>query len=88
MNKKESNLSLIVRGYKLLFKICPKFMKWSVIRAIIDCLVSYFPIYMSSLIVNELASTQNSDRLIMLVLITIVGFLILSIIRKIINNFT
>ena len=85
MNKKESNLSLIVRGYKLLFKICPKFMKWSVIRAIIDCLVSYFPIYMSSLIVNELASTQNSDRLIMLVLITIVGFLILSIIRKIIN---
>ena len=85
MNKKESNLSLIVRGYKLLFKICPKFMKWSVIRAIIDCLVSYFPIYMSSLIVNELASTQNSDRLIMLALITIIGFLVLSIIRKIIN---
>ena len=85
MNKKESNLSLIVRGYKLLFKICPKFMKWSVIRAIIDCLVSYFPIYMSSLIVNELASTQNSDRLIMLALITIIGFLVLSIIRKMIN---
>lgn len=85
MNKKESNFSLIVRGYKLLFKICPKFMKWSVIRAIIDCLVSYFPIYMSSLIVNELVSTKNSDRLIMLVLIAIVGFLILSIIRKIIN---
>ena len=85
MNKKESNFSLIVRGYKLLFKICPKFMKWSVIRAIIDCLVSYFPIYMSSLIVNELASTQNSDRLIMLALITIIGFLVLSIIRKIIN---
>lgn len=85
MNKKESNFSLIVRGYKLLFKICPKFMKWSIIRAIIDCLVPYFPIYMSSLIVNELVSTKNSDRLIMLVLITIVGFLILSIIRKIIN---
>lgn len=85
MNKKESNFSLIVRGYKLLFKICPKFMKWSIIRAIIDCLVPYFPIYMSSLIVNELVSTKNSDRLIMLVLITIIGFLVLSIIRKIIN---
>ncbi len=85
MNKKESNFLLIVRGYKLLFKICPKFMKWSIIRAIIDCLVPYFPIYMSALIVNELAATKNLDRLIMLVLITIVGFLILSIIRKIIN---
>lgn len=85
MNKKESNFSLIVRGCKLLFKICPTFMKWSIVNSIINTLIPYFPIYMSALIINELSTTKDIGKLFVLIIITIFGFLILSIIRKLIN---
>ena len=85
MNKKESNFSLIVRGYKLLFKVCPKFMKWQIVSSIINTLIPFFPIYMSAMIINELSSSKSPERLLTLVLITVIGFLVLSIIRKIVN---
>ena len=85
MNKKDSNFSLIVRGYKLLFKVCPKFMKWQIISSIVNTLIPFFPIYMSAMIINELSYLKRPERLLTLVLITVVGFLALSIIRKIVN---
>lgn len=85
MNKKETNFSLIVRGYKLLFKVCPKFMKWQIVSSIINTLIPFFPIYMSAMIINELSSSKSPERLLTLVLITVIGFLVLSIIRKIVN---
>ncbi len=83
-NKKDSNLSLTLRGYKLLYKICPVYMKWKVIGQILSALIPFFPIYMSSLIINNLTTTKDTKELITLVLITTIGYMILLIIKRLV----
>ena len=47
-SKKESNFSLITRAVKLLMKICPKYIIWSIILSIVEIITPYFNLYKSS----------------------------------------
>lgn len=85
---KENNFSLIVRAIKLLMQICPKYIVWSVISNIVTSSFPYFNLYMSTKIINQLSIALDKDKILILVLITLIGNLVLSIIKKIVENIT
>lgn len=85
---KEKNFQLIVRAIKLLMQICPKYIIWSVISNIVTSSFPYFNLYMSTKIINQLSITLDKDKIVSLVLITLIGNLVLSIIKKIVENIT
>lgn len=85
---KENNFSLIVRAIKLLMQICPKYIVWSVISNIVASSFPYFNLYMSTKIINQLSIALDKDKILILVLITLSGNLVLSIIKKIVENIT
>ena len=87
-SKKESNFSLITRAVKLLMKICPKYIIWSIILSIVEIITPYFNLYMSAKIINELATDLNKNEILMLVIITLVGNLVLSILKRIVSIIT
>ena len=87
-NKKETNFSLIARAVKLLMKICPKYMIWSIILSVVEIISPYFNLYMSAQIINELATDLNKNEILILVIITLVGNIALSILNKLMKIIT
>lgn len=82
----KENLAMIVRGYKIVFKIYPKYIVWRIIGNVIDTAAPYFSVFMTSLIINELVTDRNKERLFWLAGITVVGILAISIIQRIVHS--
>ena len=82
----KENLAMIVRGYKILFQIYPKYIVWKIISSIINTAAPYFSFFMTSLIINELVSGRNIEKLFGLAGITVVGIFTISIIQQIIHG--
>ena len=74
----KENLAMLVRGYKIVFRIYPKYIIWEIINSIANTATPYFSIYMTSLIINELVSDRNIERLLWLAGITVSGVFIIS----------
>ena len=73
------DLKLILRGYKLLFEICPSGMAWRTVNCIVQQIWPYFSLYMSSIIINALASGAELRELLILAAITVFGMLFLNV---------
>ena len=58
----KENLAMIVRGYKIVFKIYPKYIVWRIIGDVIDTAAPYFSVLMTSLIINELVTLFNYNH--------------------------
>lgn len=63
MNKK-SDFSVIVKGFRLICKINPKYAGYTLLSIVCTVLASYIPIYLSAQIVNEIAllSGENASH--------------------------
>lgn len=78
----KENIRMVLKGYKLLFRLSPINMVWRTINCIAQQLTPYLTLYMSALIINELIAGADIQRLLTLVLITVGGqFLIATIIN-------
>ena len=73
------DLRLIFKGYKLLFEISPSGMAWRTANCIAQQIWPYFSLYMSSLIINALASGAKLKELLWFAGITVFGMLFLNI---------
>lgn len=82
MRKNDTN----IRVLKLLFSFCPSYFPLFVMQSFFGRLSPYFNLYLSAEIVNEIAGAKNADRLMLLVLITLAGNLLISVIGGILNR--
>ena len=82
-----TDLLMIKRGLNIISKIEPYFLTLKIIRSIFNAFAPFINIYMSGMILNELAGGRDSRRLIVLVSMTIgLNFIIWLIIHGI-NKF-
>ncbi|MBQ6183911.1 MAG: ABC transporter ATP-binding protein [Clostridia bacterium] len=73
------DLRLITRGFKTMFKISRSGMIWRIVNCIVQQISPYFWLYMSALIIDEIAAGADLKRLLILALITVTGQFVLNI---------
>lgn len=64
------NINLIKRALSIISELTPHRLTINIIKAVIDSLTPYIAIFMSALIIDELAEERNLSVLIQYVLIT------------------
>ncbi len=85
MHKKSNlfnDLSLVFRGYKLLYSWCPKAIFLYITEGIVQALLPYFTLYMSAVLVNEIIYSRDLHNLIKYALITTLGTFALNVIKN------
>ena len=80
------DLKLILRGYKLLFNICPAGMVWRTVNCITQQIWPYFSLYMSALIINAMAAGAELKELLLLAAVTVFGMLFLNLSMHLISR--
>ena len=73
---------LILKGIGIWQKIMPTYVPYLIAGSITSCVLPYFPLYMSSEIINELAGSCNLQRLLILAAITVIGTFALSVLNR------
>lgn len=77
---------IIRRGIKILWSIDPRRLLWQAAYALTSTAFPYFAVYMSAVIVNELAGENRAERLILLSAVCVGGAFILSIINRFVSG--
>ncbi len=83
----KEDVKLIIRGYKFYYKNFTKIFWWDAFKAVYGQFIPYFILFMSSLVVNELAYSRDIKKLLTLAAITVSGIFINDLIRIGINVF-
>lgn len=68
-----------IRAIKLWYSFCPSYFLLMILNAVFSNFSPYFNIYMSAEIVSEIAGGRNREKLIVLVMITIIGNFLITI---------
>lgn len=76
-----------IRALKLLHSFCPSYFPLLIAKSFFGKLSPYFNLYLSAEIVNEIVGARDKEKLITLVLITVLGNLAIAIIGNILNRF-
>ena len=79
----KEDVRMLVRGYKLLYTICPANMVYRTLYILICTLMPYFPLYMSAWLIDEIVAGAPFRRLLTLALINVFGSLFLRLIRHV-----
>lgn len=77
---------LLIRGIRLWGEICPQFLIYNTLYQISEMIISYFPLYMSAQIVNELSGICNARRLLALAAAAVVSTFGLGIMKRILEG--
>lgn len=75
----KTDLQLMMRGFRVLYEICPQNMVWKTIKSITHQLAPYFTLYMSAELISRLAGGASFQTLLTIALITVVGGLLLNL---------
>ena len=86
VEKKNNSIAINARTLKLLYKKDPQMIVSTIINSIWTALTPYVKIYLSALIIEELAGARNVDKLKILVLITVVSLAIIALISALIKR--
>ena len=86
VEKKNNSIAINVRTLKLLYKKYPQMIVSTILNSIWTALTPYVGIYLSALIIEELAGARNVDRLKILVLITVVSLAVIALISALIKK--
>ena len=78
----KENVAMILRGYKIVFKIYPRYITWSLVNCVLGTVTPYFSLYMTSLIINELVGARDINRLFLLAGITVWGIFVISMMSR------
>ena len=82
----KTDLSLILRGYRVLYEVCPQNIIWATINSIAQQFAPYFTLYLSAEIINQLVAGASLQTLLTLALVTITGQLFLNIALHLISR--
>ena len=74
------------RAFKLLYKHYPRMLLSRLISATWTAVAPYAGIYLSALIIDELAGGRDSERLILLVLITLASAAMIALVSALLNK--
>lgn len=85
MPRKEA-MKMTLRGVKLLYKANPKYTAMSIISRIWSALTPYVGLYLSALIISELAGGRDPEKLKIYILISLVSAAVIAIISAFINK--
>lgn len=75
-----------IRALKLLYSFCPSYFPMLVLKIFFAKLSPYFNLYLSAEIVNEIVGVRDKERLITLVIITVLGNFAIAIIAGVLNR--
>ncbi len=75
-----------IRALKLLLSFCPSYFPLLIAKSFFGKLSPYFNLYLSAEIVNEIVGARNKEKLITLVLITVLGNFAIAIIGDVLNR--
>ncbi len=84
-NKKRTlkeDAKLILKGFGIWQTIMPSYVPYLIPACIINCLLPYFPLYMSAEIINELTGSCEFRQLMILASITVGGTFLLSVLNR------
>lgn len=85
MPRKEA-MKMTLRGMKLLYRANPKYTAMSIINRIWSALTPYVGIYLSALIIGELAGGRDPEKLKTYVIISLASAAVIAIISAFINK--
>lgn len=74
------------RALKLLHSFCPSYFPLLVLKSFFEKLTPFFNLYLSAEIVNEIVGARDKERLITLVLITVIGNFAIAVVGGIMNR--
>lgn len=77
---------LIKRAIGIWNEIMPRFWVWLILCIFLEALSPYFGIYMSALMVNELAGECNFETLLTLAVITAAGGFLIAVLSRIVHS--
>lgn len=77
---------LVKRALGIWNEIMPHFWFWQVVCTLFETVTPYFGLYMSALMVNEIASNCNLERLLILAFITVGGIFAISVVIRVIQS--
>lgn len=80
------NLRMIARTIRILYQIAPRMMIVSEVGAVFRSLTPFVNIYMSALIIDELAGACSVQTLTVYVLITIGSNLVIALVNQLVNQ--
>ena len=75
----KTDWNLIVRGFRVLYEVCPQNMFWRTVKCVTHQLAPYFTLYLSAELISRLAGGASYGTLLTLALITVVGQLLLNL---------
>lgn len=75
-----------IRALKLLHSFCPSYFPLLIAKSFFGKLSPYFNLFLSAEIVNEIVGARNKEKLITLVLITVLGNFVIAIIGGVLNR--
>lgn len=75
-----------IRALKLLHSFCPSYFPLLIAKSFFGKLSPYFNLFLSAEIVNEIVGARNKEKLITLVLITVLGNFAIAIIGGVLNR--
>ena len=82
----KENIKMLTRGYRLVFKIYRQSIIWSILNDIVGTLSPYFALYMSALVIDELAYSRDAKRLLLLASISVGGLFLLNLVKRLIQG--
>ncbi|MBQ8496176.1 MAG: ABC transporter ATP-binding protein [Clostridia bacterium] len=82
----KENMAMIMRGYRIVFKIYRRSIFWSIFTNITGILSPYFALYMSALVIDELAYSRDAKRLLLLAIISVGGLFLLNLAQRLIQG--
>ena len=77
---------MIIRGYKIIFKLFPRYMFWNTASNVWNHLTPYFGLFMSALILNELTGECNIERLTLYSIISVSGAFLIGLVGRLIGG--
>lgn len=75
----KTDLGLILRGYRVLYEVCPQNIIWTTVNTIAQQFAPYFTLYLSAEIINQLIAGASLRTLLTLALVTVTGQLLLNV---------
>ncbi len=82
----KENIKMLMRGYRLVFKIYRREIIWRILNDIAGTLSPYFALYMSALVIDELAYSRDTKRLLLLACISVGGLFLLNLAKRLIQG--
>lgn len=82
----KENIKMLMRGYRLVFKIYRQSIIWGILNNVAGTLSPYFALYMSALVVDELAYSRDAKRLLLLACISVGGLFLLNLVKRLLQG--